>query len=105
MAAGTVDAVRECRRIIMDDPRNEARRAGFTFGQLLLGMIAGGAAGAATALLMAPRSGAQTRDDLRRLAETSRERVNRLPTAVVEASHAAAEAFTEVLEKPDGTRA
>jgi gas vesicle protein len=88
----------------MNNSDNGQGRTGFNFGHLLLGMIAGGAAGAATALLMAPRSGAETREDLRRLAETSRERATKLPTAVVEASHAAAEAFTQALAKPNGTR-
>jgi gas vesicle protein len=85
------------------DERNPTR-TGFTFGQLLIGMLAGGAAGAATALLMAPRSGDQTRENLRRIAETSRERAHRIPNAVVEAGHAAAEAFTHALETSNGVR-
>ena len=72
---------------------------GWTFGQVFLTFLAGTTAGATAALLLAPRSGEETRNELRRLAGTSSERVKKLPEALVEATEAAASAFTDALNQ------
>ena len=66
-------------------------------GSAATGFIIGALAGGITALLLAPRSGAETRARFRRVAEGSRERAERLPLAGREAGEAAAQAFSETL--------
>lgn len=61
-------------------------------GHLLLAFIAGGIAGAAAALLLAPQSGAQTRDQLRGFARDARGKAVRVPGALQRAYHDASEA-------------
>jgi gas vesicle protein len=70
---------------------------GSSAGGAVTGFIIGALAGGITALLLAPRSGAETRARFRRVAEDSRERAERLPLAVREAGEAAAQAFSETL--------
>jgi gas vesicle protein len=79
----------------------ENGRSGFSGGQVFLGFLAGAAAGAVAAFLSAPRSGEQTRDRIRQLADDGRERAHRLPEALVNASEAAKEAFTKSLAEGD----
>jgi len=71
----------------------------------LTGLVVGALAGGIAALLLAPRSGAETRARLRRVADDSRERAERLPVAVREATEAAVEAFTETLGAGQGAHA
>jgi len=71
---------------------------GSSTGTVLTGLVVGALAGGLAALLMAPRSGAETRARLRRVVDDSRERAERLPGAVREATEAAVEAFTETIE-------
>jgi len=74
-------------------------------GTALTGFVVGALAGGIAALLLAPRSGTETRARLRRVAEDSRERAERLPVAVREATEAAVEAFTETLGAGQGAHA
>ena len=71
--------------------------SGYTGGQLALAFLAGAAAGAAVALLVAPQSGAETRAQIRRMAATSRDKAARLPEALKGAVGAAQEAFNDAL--------
>lgn len=76
---------------------------GSSTSNVLTGFVVGALAGGVAALLMAPRSGAEARAQLRRVAEGSLERAERLPVAVRDATEAAVEAFTETIEG-QGTR-
>jgi gas vesicle protein len=76
---------------------DENDRSGFSGGQVFLGFLAGAAAGAAAAFLSAPRSGGDTRQRIRALADEGRERAQRLPEALSEATEAAREAFTQAM--------
>ena len=75
----------------------------FGSGHLLLAFIAGGIAGAAVALLLAPQSGSETRDQLRGLARDARGKAERVPVAVRrayrDATDAAKKAFTDAFEE------
>jgi gas vesicle protein len=72
-------------------------RPGFNFGQLLLALIGGAAAGAAAAYLTAPRPGDETRRRLQAAADDTRDTVARVPLALRKATEAARDAFTEAL--------
>lgn len=79
----------------------ENGRSGFSGGQVLLGFLTGAAAGAVAAFLSAPRSGEQTRDRMRQLADEGRERAHRLPAALANATEAAKGAFTQAMTEAD----
>ena len=68
-------------------------------GHLLLAFIAGGIAGAVAALLLAPQSGSETREQLRGFAHDARGKAARVPVAMRrayrDASDAAKKAFNE----------
>jgi len=70
---------------------------GSSAGSAATGFIIGALADGITALLLAPRSGAETRARFKRMADDSRERAERLPVAVREAGEAAVQAFQEAL--------
>lgn len=72
---------------------------GFGLGHVLLALLGGAAAGAAVALLTAPRSGAESRRRIRELADDTQDSVTRLPAAVRKASIAAREAFNQALDE------
>lgn len=78
---------------------------GSSAGSAFTGFIIGALAGGVAALLLAPRSGADTRARLRRVAEDSRDRAERLPVAVRDATEAAVEAFTDSLGGARGSGA
>lgn len=69
-----------------------------TTSTALTGFVIGALAGGLTALLLAPRSGADTRARLRRVVDDSRDQAARLPVAVRDATEAAVSAFTESIE-------
>lgn len=71
---------------------------GFTGGQMLLAFLGGAAAGAAVALLTAPRSGAESRKLLSDSAVSGKEAAKRIPQASRYAAEAAKEAFAETME-------
>ena len=79
---------------------NETR--GFTGTQMLITLLVGAAAGAAIALLTAPRSGRETRQALQEWGREMRDKAVRLPHAVRHASeratHAGKEAFRESMD-------
>jgi gas vesicle protein len=64
-------------------------------GHLAFAFLGGAAAGAAVALLTAPKSGRETRKQLRGYAESGVDKGRQLPEAVKAASGAAREAFSE----------
>jgi gas vesicle protein len=72
-------------------------QSAFSGGQMILTFVAGAAAGAITALLVAPRSGDQTRDRIKQMAGGSKEKLGRVPAALVEAKEAATHAFKEAM--------
>ncbi|MBT9558405.1 MAG: YtxH domain-containing protein [Myxococcales bacterium] len=72
---------------------------GFSGSQLALAFLAGAAAGAAVALLTAPRSGAETRAQIRDFTARSRDRATSMPKALKGAALAARDAFNVALEE------
>lgn len=70
---------------------------GFTGTQVLLAFVAGAAAGAIAALLTAPKSGRETREDLKAFGKSLSETATRVPTAVRQAGGAAVDAFKETI--------
>ena len=62
-----------------------------------MALLGGAAVGAGIALLAAPKSGAQTRKELRNLALSARDRAMTLPNAVVGAVEAGSESFSHSL--------
>lgn len=65
----------------------------YTGGQLALAVIGGALAGAAVALLVAPKSGRETRRQLEGYLDTARERASRVPEALRSAGIAAKDAM------------
>jgi gas vesicle protein len=70
---------------------------------LLIAFLAGAAAGAAMALMTAPKAGKETRDTLRVWAKDAQSTIERVPAALKEAydkaTVAAKDAFTDSLER------
>lgn len=86
-----------------------ADRDGFSGFGVFLAFLGGAAAGAAAALLLAPQSGEQTREQLLGYANQGKEGVTRVPQALksayAQASEVAKDAFTEAyrsVERPNG---
>lgn len=80
-----------------DEPRIEYR--GYGLGQMLMAMLSGAVAGAAVCYFTAPRSGAESRQQVRSMSNGARETVGHLPGALRKATEAAKEAFTEALDE------
>ena len=78
----------------------------YSGAHLLLAFIAGGAAGAAVALLLAPQTGTETRDSIRGLAKGAQGKAVKVPEALrkayAEASDAAKKAFSESFAESTG---
>ena len=74
---------------------NDRIDVGYSGTQVLLAFLGGAAAGAVVALLTAPQTGAETRAQLRGVANKSRERASRIPIALKGAVGAAREAFND----------
>jgi gas vesicle protein len=68
-------------------------------GGVILAFLAGAAIGGVAALLLAPRSGEQTRKRLLEFSEDAKEKVGRVPTALRDAEKAAVGTFTDALKK------
>ncbi len=66
---------------------------------LLLAFVAGAAAGAAVALLTAPKSGRETREQLRGMASQVGEKAGHLPEAIRSAYGRAAEAARDAFHR------
>jgi gas vesicle protein len=76
------------------------RRTGIS--QLFFAFLGGAAAGAVTAYLTAPRSGAESRRRLQAMADDTRDTANRVPVALRKASEAAVDAFNAALKESNG---
>jgi gas vesicle protein len=74
-------------------------RQGYGAASLFLAFLGGAAAGAAVALLMAPKAGRETRERLGDYVRTGKEKTVQLPEAVKAASIAAREAFSETMSE------
>jgi len=72
-----------------------SENAGFGAGGIFLAFLGGALAGTAAALLLAPRSGAETRATIGDAVGQTGDRVRRARMAAREAASAAKEAFTE----------
>lgn len=70
----------------------------FSGSHVLVAFLAGATAGAVVAYLTAPRSGRETREELKKLGRNFAGTAQKVPTAIRSASTAAAEAFTETLK-------
>ena len=64
-------------------------------GTIVLATLGGAVVGAAVALLLAPKSGRETRRQLTGYVDTAKETISRVPDALKAASHAAREAMTD----------
>lgn len=75
-------------------------RQGFTGGQMFIAILGAAAAGAAVALLTAPRSGKETRAKIADTLHDGREKARHLPGAVKTAGTAARNAFVDAMREP-----
>ena len=71
------------------------QREGFGGGQLFLAFLGGAVAGVLAGVFLAPSSGAETREKMRKLVGQTRGRITHLPKAIVDAGIAAKEAFID----------
>ena len=74
-------------------------RTGFTGAQLFLAALGGAAAGAAIALLTAPKPGREVRAQIGETLKNGREKARHLPGAVKVASSAARNAFVDAMRE------
>ena len=72
---------------------------GFSGTQLFLAVLGGAAAGAAVALLAAPKSGRETRAQIADVLKNGKEKARHLPGAVKVASSAARNAFVDAMRE------
>lgn len=79
---------------------NQEVKKGRGMASMLLAFLGGTVVGGVAALLFAPRSGEQTRKRIAEMAETGKEKAERMPVAVREASHAATVAFGKAMKEP-----
>lgn len=70
----------------------------FSGSHVLVAFLAGAAAGAVVALLTAPKSGRETREDIKDFGRNFAGTAQKVPGALRSASTAAAEAFTETMK-------
>jgi gas vesicle protein len=68
-------------------------------GSVLVAFLAGAAIGGVVAILLAPRSGEDTRRRIFELGEEAKAKAGKVPHAVQEAEKAAVHAFNEVMRK------
>jgi len=81
----------------MQNLSDETRYGEANGSKVLIAFLAGAIAGAMTALLTAPRSGRETRTRIRQLASEQAAKVSRARGAMVEATNAAKNAFTDAV--------
>lgn len=74
-------------------------RSASSAGRTFLTFLVGATAGAVTALLLAPYSGRESREKIRDVAKSARERAGRIPSAMREAGTAAKGAFGQSYEE------
>jgi len=70
--------------------------------RVLLAMLTGALVGGAAALLLAPRSGAETRRRITGAAHDTKEAATRMPQAIRQATSAAQAAFVAALKESEG---
>lgn len=75
-------------------------RSGFTGAQMFIAILGAAAAGAAVALLTAPKSGKETRAKIGEALNGGREKARHLPGAVKTAGVAARNAFVDAMREP-----
>ncbi len=66
----------------------------YSTGHIFLAALGGAVVGAAAALLLAPKSGRETRQQLNEYLDTAKEKVSRVPEALKSAGLAAKEVMT-----------
>jgi len=71
----------------------------FSGGDLFLAALAGAAVGAGVALLLAPKSGKETREQISGFIQKNKELVGKLPEAIKSASGAAKDAMAAGLKQ------
>lgn len=76
---------------------------GFTGAQIALAFLGGAAAGAAVAVLTAPKSGRETREQLNGYLRRGKHKTEFLPEAMRSATHAAREAFDGAMAEAERT--
>ncbi|HVZ49662.1 MAG TPA: YtxH domain-containing protein [Gemmatimonadaceae bacterium] len=74
-------------------------RPGFSGTHMLLAVLGGAAAGAAVALLVAPRSGRETRAAIGEYVRDGKEKARNFPPAVKAGANAARKAFVDVMNE------
>lgn len=72
-------------------------QGGYSGSQVLMAFLGGAAAGAAIALLTAPKSGFETREQIGGYVQSGKHKAKHLPSAVKAAGGAAREAFSGAL--------
>ena len=73
----------------------EERKTGFGPAGVIVTFVGGALCGGAAALLLAPRSGAETRKRITETLDRQKERISRLGTAAREAKESFSEAMAE----------
>jgi gas vesicle protein len=68
-------------------------------GGVILAFLAGAAIGGVAALLLAPRSGEQTRKRLMDFSDDAKEKLTRVPGALRDAEKAAVGSFSDTMKK------
>lgn len=74
-------------------------RQGFGGAHLMLAFLGGAAIGAGVALLAAPKSGRETREQLGDYVASGKQRTKQIPEAVRAAGSAAREAFSDTMQE------
>ena len=81
-------------------------REGFGGFSVLMAFLGGATAGAVAALLLTPKNGEETREQLRRIANTAKDKVVKAPRAIKEAysqgAEVAKDAFVSSYQDEDG---
>lgn len=74
-------------------------RSGYSSVDMLIAVLGGAAVGAAATLLLAPRSGRETRERLSEFVNNSKDKARHLPPAVKAGATAARKAFAEAMHE------
>lgn len=74
-------------------------RSGYNGVDMLIAVLGGAAAGAAATLLLAPRSGRETRAQLSEFVNNSKDKARHVPPAVKAGAAAARKAFVETMHE------
>jgi len=77
----------------------EYSNGGSGAGSVFLAFLTGAALGGVVALLLAPRSGQETRRRLVDMTDDAKEKLGKVPVAVREAEKAAVSAFNDTMKK------